>query len=186
LHPLARRILRPVIVLAAVVILVETWIWERLGPVIGWLVERLPFRALKQAIHDAIERLPPYASLAVFAIPAALLFPFKLAALALIAGGHLILGGGVFFLAKVVGVGVTAFLFDATRVKLMQIPLFVRLYDLWMGWLAWAHGHIDPIKRRILNHLRILRGGRAGRSLRLLLRFRRLARDRARQARAAA
>lgn len=186
MHPLARRILRPFIVLAALVVLVETWIWERLGPLIGWLVARLPFRALKQAIHDGIERLPPYASLAVFAIPAALLFPFKLAALALIAGGHLILGGGVFFLAKVVGVGVTAFLFDATKPKLMQIPLFVRLYDLWMGWLAWAHGHIDPIKRRVLNHLRILRGGRAGRSLRLLLRFRRIARDRARQARAAA
>lgn len=183
MHPLARRILRPVIIVAALVILVETWIWERIGPAVGWLVERLPFRALKQAIHDLIERLPPYASLAVFAIPAGLLFPFKLAALALIARGHLILGGGVFFLAKVVGVGVTAFLFDATKPKLMQIALFVRTYDLWLRWLAWAHGHIDPIKRRILNHLRILRGGRAGRSLRLLLRFRRLARDRARQAR---
>lgn len=185
LHPLARRLLRPFIVLAAIIILVETWIWERLGPVIGRLVARLPFKALKQAIHDAIERLPPRASLAVFVIPAALLLPFKLVAVALLARGHFVLGAGVFVLAKVVGVGVTAFLFDATRPKLMQIPLFVRVYDLWMRWLAWAHGHIDPIKRRILNHLRILRGGRATRSIRLLLRFRRLARDRARQARAA-
>ncbi|MFN3855216.1 MAG: hypothetical protein ACK4M0_12545 [Phreatobacter sp.] len=185
MHPLARRLLRPFIVLAAIIILVETWIWERLGPVIGRLVARLPFKALKQAIHDAIERLPPRASLAVFVIPAALLLPFKLVAVALLARGHFVLGAGVFVLAKVVGVGVTAFLFDATRPKLMQIPLFVRVYALWMRWLAWAHGHIDPIKRRILNHLRILRGGRATRSIRLLLRFRRLARDRARQARAA-
>ncbi len=178
-QPLHRLVLRPVIVTAAVVILVETWIWERLGPVIARLVAVLPFKALKQAIHDAIARLPPYATLAVFAVPAALLFPFKLAALGLIASGHLVLGAGVLVLAKVVGVGVTAFLFETCKPKLLQIPLFVRLYGIWTRWLAWAHGHIDPIKRRILGHLRILRAGRARRSLRLLMRFRRLRRERA-------
>jgi hypothetical protein len=174
-----RRLLRPVLVLAALVILVETWLWERLGPLIARLVEVLPFKALKQAIHEGIERLPPYATLLVFAVPAGLLFPFKLAALGLIASGHLVLGAGVLVLAKVVGVGITAFLFETCKPKLMQIPLFVRLYGLWTRWLAWAHGHIDPIKRRILTHLRILRGGRAGRSLRLLMRFRRARRERA-------
>jgi hypothetical protein len=174
-----RRLLRPFIVLAAIVILVETWLWERIGPLVRRIVELLPFEALKQAIHDGIERLPPYATLAVFAIPAALLFPFKLAALALLASGHLILGGFVLVLAKVVGVGITAFLFETCKPKLMQIPLFVRLYATWNRWLAWAHGHIDPVKRRILAHLRIIRGGRASRSLRLLRRFRRMRQERA-------
>lgn len=119
MKPAAYRLLRPLIVLAAIVILVETWLWERIGPLIGRIVALLPFAALKQAIHDGIERLPPYATLAVFAIPAALLFPFKLAALGLIASGHLVLGGLVLVLAKVVGVGVTAFLFDTCKPKLM-------------------------------------------------------------------
>ncbi|MCZ8313911.1 hypothetical protein [Phreatobacter sp.] len=179
MKPPAYRLLRPLIVLAAIVILVETWLWERIGPLVGWIIERLPFAALKQAIHDGIERLPPYATLAVFAIPAALLFPFKLAALGLIASGHLVLGGLVLVLAKVVGVGVTAFLFETCKPKLMQIPLFVRLYATWNRWLVWAHGHIDPVKRRIRAHLRILRGGRASRSIRLLRRFRRVRQERA-------
>lgn len=173
-----RRLLRPLIVIAAIVILVETWIWDRVGPVIGRLVDILPFRQVKQAIHDAIERLPPYATLVVFVVPAVLLFPFKLAALALLARGHFILGGGVFFLAKVVGVGCAAFLFDACKPKLMKIPAFVWFYDHWLTWLAWAHGHIDPIKARIRQMTRILTGGRPNRALRLLLRFRR--RERAR------
>lgn len=177
-----RRLARPFIVLAALVILLETWIWERVGPVIGRLVELLPLKALKQAIHDGIQRLPPYATLAVFAIPAILLFPFKLAALALIARGHLILGGGVFFLAKVVGVGCAAFLFDACKPKLMQIPLFVWAYEHWLRWLAWAHHHIDPIKERVRRRLRIVTGGRSGRALRLLMRFRRSRRERMRPA----
>lgn len=179
MKPAAYRLLRPLIVLAAIVILVETWLWERIGPLIGRIVALLPFAALKQAIHDGIERLPPYATLAVFAIPAALLFPFKLAALGLIASGHLVLGGLVLVLAKVVGVGVTAFLFDTCKPKLMQIPLFVRLYATWNRWLAWAHGLVDPVKRRIRAHLRIIRGGRANRALKLLRRFRRVRQERA-------
>jgi hypothetical protein len=176
--PMRRYLLRPIIVVAAIVILVETWIWEHVGPWVRRFVEILPFKALKQAILDGIQRLPPYATLAVFAVPVAVLFPFKLAALALIAGGHVIPGFLIFGLAKVVGVGVAAFLFEACKPKLMQIPLFVRLYTLWNGWIVWAHHYIDPVKARIRGYTRLLRGGRSGRAFRLLMRFRRLKRER--------
>lgn len=173
-----RYLLRPIIVLAAIVILVETWIWEHVGPWVHRFVEILPFKALKQAILDGIQRLPPYATLAVFAVPVAVLFPFKLAALALIASGHVVLGFLIFGLAKVVGVGVAALLFEACKPKLMQIPLFVRLYTLWNGWVVWAHHYIDPVKARIRGYTRLVRGGRSGRAFRLLMRFRRLKRER--------
>lgn len=174
-----RYLLRPFIVLAAVFILVETWIWEHVGPWIRRFVEFLPFALLKQAILDGIQRLPPYATLAVFAVPVAVLFPFKLAALALIAGGHLVLGFLIFCLAKVVGVGVAAFLFEACKPKLMLIPLFVTVYTLWNRWVVWAHRYIDPVKARIRGYTRLVRGGRSGRAFRLLMRFRRLRRERA-------
>jgi hypothetical protein len=173
-----RYLLRPLIVVAAIIILVETWIWDHLGPWVRRFVEILPFKALKQAIHDGIERLPPYATLAVFAIPVAVLFPFKLAALALIASGHVILGALIFCAAKVVGVGVAAFLFEACKPKLLQIPLFVRVYDTWNRWVVWAHHYIDPVKKRIAGYTRLVRGGRSGRSFRLLMRFRRVHRER--------
>ena len=43
----------------------------------------------------------------------------------------------------------TAFIFDLTRPKLLQLPWFRSLYDRVMVWLAWAHDLIDPIKRRL-------------------------------------
>ena len=45
MKPAAYRLLRPLIVLAAIVILVETWLWERIGPLIGRIVALLPFAA---------------------------------------------------------------------------------------------------------------------------------------------
>jgi hypothetical protein len=76
-------------------------------------------------------------------------------------------------LAKVLSMGVTAFIFDVTRPKLLQLPWFQRLYDRVMAAVAWAHGLIDPIKRRVRIWLRLLSPRRAGRMLRLLRRIRR-------------
>lgn len=174
-----RRLFRPFIVLAALVILVETWLWERIGPLLWRLVALLPFARLKQALHDWLTRLSPYATLAVFIVPVVILIPFKLAGLALIARDHFILGFGVFFLAKVVGVGLEAFLFEACKPKLLEIPTFVRLYDMWNRWVVWAHELIDPVKRRLQACTRVIRGGRGSRAFRLLLRFRRIRRERA-------
>ena len=66
------------------------------------------------------------------------------------AGARLWLGAlAVLALAKVVSLGVTAFIFDVTRPKLLQLAWFRALYD-WVIWLlAWAHALVDPIKRRI-------------------------------------
>ncbi|MGL4291665.1 MAG: hypothetical protein ACRCVA_35265 [Phreatobacter sp.] len=174
-----RRLVRPFIVIAAIIILIETWLWERIGPQIRRVIDALPFARLKQAIHDGLERLPPYATLGVFIVPALLLIPFKLAGLSLIGHGHVILGCGVFLLAKVVGVGLEAFLFEACKPKLLQIGWFVRVYDTWNRWVVWAHGYIDPVKKRLQAYTRLVRGGRSGRAFKLLMRFRRIQRERA-------
>ena len=67
----------------------------------------------------------------------------------------------------------TAFIFDLTRPKLLQLLWFRSLYDRVMVWLAWAHALIDPIKRRLRTSLRMFAPKRAGRTLRLLGRIRR-------------
>jgi hypothetical protein len=73
----------------------------------------------------------------------------------------------------VLSVGVTAFIFDLTQPKLMQMPWFRWLYDRVMAGLAWAHGLIDPIKRRLRSFFRMWGPRRAGRTSRLLARIRR-------------
>jgi ABC-type uncharacterized transport system involved in gliding motility auxiliary subunit len=80
---------------------------------------------------------------------------------------------GVLALAKVVSLGVTAFIFDLTRPKLLQLSWFRRLYERVMAWLAWAHELIDPIKHRVKQWLRMFSPKRASRTLKLLLRIRR-------------
>src|SRR6185503_4162313 len=46
--------------------------------------------------------------------------------------------------AKLAGLGVTAFIFEVTRPKLMQMTWFARLYGIVMRGLAWAHAMVDP------------------------------------------
>lgn len=183
-----RRLTRPLWILLAVVFLVEAWLWEHVRPLVARVVDWIAWPALKARLAAAIGRLPPYPTLLVFAVPAALLFPMKLAALWMFSHGFWIGGVAVFGLAKVLGVGVTAFVFDLTRPKLLQLPWFRRLYELVLRGLAWAHGLIDPYKAdvkawfartvaplrdRLRRLLRLLAPGRRGRVLRHLRRLRR-------------
>ncbi|WP_245431341.1 hypothetical protein, partial [Rhodoplanes roseus] len=183
-----RRLTRPFWILLAVVFLVEAWLWEHVRPLVARVVDWISWPALRAKLAAAIERLPPYPTLLVFAVPAALLFPLKLLALWMFSHGFWLGGVAVFGLAKVMGVGVTAFVFDLTRPKLMQLPWFRRLYDLVMRGLAWAHGLVDPYKaevkawlartiaplqRRLRRLARLMAPGRRGRFLRHVRRLRR-------------
>ena len=168
-----RRLLRPFLILLALVSLFEAWLWQQLAPIVAWIVARLPLRAIKAKIAAWIEQLPPTATLGVFIVPVVLLLPLKFLALWMLAHGFWLGALAVLALAKVVSLGVTAFIFDLTRPKLLQLTWFRRLYDRVMVWLAWAHELIDPIKRRLKSTLRLFAPKRAGRTLRLLARIRR-------------
>lgn len=77
--------------------------------------------------------------------------------------------------AKLVGVGVTSFIFDVTRDKLLQMAWFRRLYE-WMLWLRQrAHDITEPVRERIKQLVWLLKPQRAGRFVRRLMRLRRRA-----------
>src|SRR5262249_61189499 len=82
-------------------------------------------------------------------------------------------GMGLLICAKLAGLGVTAFVFEITRPKLLQLAWFARLYALVMRGLDWAHAMVDPIKRRIRQYAYMLRPRNAGRVYRHLMRGRR-------------
>ena len=67
----------------------------------------------RRALAAAIEHLPPYPTLLVFLIPVVLLFPLKLLGLWMLAHGSWLGAMAVLALAKVISMGVTAFIFDA-------------------------------------------------------------------------
>jgi hypothetical protein len=144
-----RRITKTLWILLALVFLFEAWLWEKLQRAVGWLVRLVALPALRARLVAAIEHLPPWATLIVFVIPVLLLLPIKIAALWMLAHGSWLGAMAMLVLAKLVSVGVTAFIFDATRPKLLQMAWFRRLYDWVMRGLAWAHGLVDPVKEEV-------------------------------------
>jgi hypothetical protein len=74
--------------------------------------------------------------------------------------------------AKLLGVGVTAFVFDVTRDKLLEMGWFEKIYDFIMAMRAKAKALVDPIKTRIVELLSGDGEGWSVRTLRLIQRFR--------------
>lgn len=188
LAAMIRRLTRPLWILLALVFLFEAWLWEKLQPVVGVVVRLIAWRALRAKLAAAIDRLPPYATLPIFLIPVVLLFPIKLLGLWMLAHGSWLGAVATLAIAKVVSTGVTAFIFDVTRPKLLQLGWFRWLYEHVLVWLVWAHGLIDPIKqaikawlharlapirRRLASLVWLLKPRRAGRFLRRIIRIRR-------------
>ena len=114
----------------------------------------------------------------MFLIPVVLLFPLKLLGLWMLAHGSWLGAMAVLALAKVISMGVTAFIFDLTRPKLLQLPWFRWFYEHMLVWLAKAHALVDPIKaRRSSVRMRrlfwLMKPGRPGRFFRRIARIRR-------------
>src|SRR3954465_225210 len=141
-----RRLTRPLLILLAIVFLIEAWLWRHLEPVVESIVARIPLRAVKARIAGAVRKLPPAATLIVFIVPVAMLFPFKLLGLWLLAHKQWIAASIVLVLAKLVGVAITAFVFEVTKPKLLKLGWFRWLYERVLAWLNWAHHLVAPIK----------------------------------------
>ncbi len=135
--------------LLAAVFLVEAWLWDVLGAALSRLAAFLPIDPVRRGLTAVLRRTPPVFALLLFAIPALVILPFKLAGLALLAKGRFALGAAVFLLAKTAGLGVTAFVFDVCRERLMLMRWFVRLYDAVIAARDWAHRQVDPYKEAI-------------------------------------
>jgi hypothetical protein len=80
---------------------------------------------------------------------------------------------GVILFVKLAGLGVTAFIFDVTREKLLQMAWFARLYEWVLELRDWAHAITEPVRERVRQLTWMLKPQRAGRFLRHFLRVRR-------------
>ena len=168
-----RRLLQPFWVLLAIIFLIEAWLWDHLEPIVARVVALIPLRAFKQWLADRVDSLSPAMTLIVFIVPVIPLFPLKLVGLWLLAHEHWMSAIGTILFAKFLGVGVTAFIFDVTRPKLLEMPWFETLYEFVLRMRAKAAELVDPIKQRILEILRGDGNGWSARTFRLIARFRR-------------
>ena len=176
-----RRLLQPLWVLLAIVFLIEAWLWDHLEPIVARVVAWIPLQSFKQWLAERVDTLSPAMTLIVFIVPVIPLFPLKLVGMWLLVHEHWASAVFTILFAKMLGVGVTAFIFDVTRSKLLEMSWFEKCYQSVLTVRAKAHALVDPIKARLRD---ILSGGGEGwsaRTLRLIQRFRKSVRE-ARQA----
>ncbi len=167
-----RRLLQPFWVLLAVIFLIEAWLWDHLEPIVARVVAWIPLREFKVWLTERVDALSPAMTLLVFLVPVVPLFPIKLAGLWLLTHEYWLAAIVTIVFAKFLGVGVTAFIFDVTRSKLLEMRWFEKLYELVLALRARAAALVDPIKRRILDILRGDGDGWSSRMLRVIQRFR--------------
>jgi hypothetical protein len=172
-----RRLLQPVWVLLAIIFLIEAWLWDHLEPIVARVVSAIPLNAFKQWLADRVDTLSPAMTLIVFAAPILPLFPLKLVGLWLLTHEYWMSAVFTILFAKLVGVGVTAFIFDVTRDKLLEMSWFEKLYDFVLTLRAKATAMVEPVKQRIKDILTGNGEGWSVRTLRLIQRFRKSVRE---------
>jgi hypothetical protein len=167
-----RRLLQPLWVLLALIFLLEAWLWDHLEPIVARIVALIPLRAIKAWIAEKVQRLSPPLTLIVFLVPVILLFPLKVLGLWLLAHHYWVGAMAVIVFAKLMGVGVAAFIFDVTRPKLLQMAWFRWLYESVLLIRARALELVAPIMDRVKAVLRSLRSNSSSRWMRLVQRIR--------------
>lgn len=170
-----RRLLQPLWFLLALIFLIEAWLWERLEPIVQWVVDRIPLQRFKAWLSLRVDSLSPAMTLIVFAAPVIPLFPLKLIGLWLLAHKYWASAALVIVFGKLLGVGVTAFIFDVTRPKLLKMMWFRTLYEWVLRIRAWAHALVDPFRAKVRRWLRHLRSGSSSRFFQTVSRLRRRA-----------
>ncbi len=172
-----RRLLQPLWVLLAIIFLIEAWLWDHLEPIVARVVAAIPLAQFKRWLTERVDALSPAMTLVVFVVPIIPLFPLKLVGIWLLTHEYWMSAVFTILFAKMLGVGVTAFVFDVTRDKLLEMSWFEKLYEFVLRLRARAAELVDPIKRRIREILTGNGEGWSARTLRLIQRFRKSVRE---------
>lgn len=136
-----RRLLNaPLLVLAVIMVLVDDAFRAFVIPAVRALARLAPIKKIEATIAG----MSPHAILMLFLIPLAIIEPFKVYALYLFGEGQFLAGVLMFFLAKVVGLGLAERLFAIGRDKLLSIR-----------WFAWCHARILTVRDYV--HARLQR-----------------------------
>ncbi len=156
---------------AAAAFLAEAWLWDFLGAGLTRLVVFLPLQPLRTALQWVLAKTPPTFAFVLFAIPVLAILPFKFLGLALLAKGRVASGVCVFFLAKTIGLGVTAFVYQVCHDRLMLLAWFVRSRDWLLAARSWARRQVEPYVRLLRNVRKRLLAGSALRASPVLRRL---------------
>ena len=111
---------------------------------------------IPRSIHRFLNRLGPYQSLLILAVPLAIVEPLKLVALFVVGGGHFIAGVLVMICAYAGSLFITERLFVVLKPKLLTLPWFavawqwfVTVRDKLVYWLRRTWTRLLRNARRV-------------------------------------
>ena len=152
-----RKISKPFWFLLALLFLLEAWLWDLLVPPIRALIEKIGWQAIKEKLGLWLVSLPHWMIVCIFILPDTILLPVKLGGLWLAVQGHVILGTGIFIVAKTVSLGTTVLLFELCRDRLLELDWFRWVYEKIEAARAWARAQTEPIKHELAVMMQNLR-----------------------------
>ncbi|MBV5266057.1 hypothetical protein [Pinisolibacter aquiterrae] len=147
----------PALVLVAIYFLIDDVVLAAFRPLVAWASGLRLF--LRFAVF--LRRLPPYPTLVLFLVPFAVLEPFKIVGLWLMATGRFTPGLITLAVAHILSIVLVERLFHATRDKLLTIPWFAWGYVRVMRLYDWSLGRLRATEawRRAERALRAIRAG---------------------------
>lgn len=148
-YKILRKIKRVACLIAAAIFLFEAWLWDTLYPIVAKLVAWFPWDSLKSWIATKVQNFSATACVFLFIIPAITIFPLKIIGVWLVSQHHIFFGIIVFFSAKLVGLGLAAFLFETCKEKLLSLGWFLWLYKTVLKIKKWAGEQVAPAMREI-------------------------------------
>ncbi|WP_342712842.1 hypothetical protein AAFG13_17945 [Bradyrhizobium sp. B124] len=117
----------PVFIFAIVYFIVDAVFSYVTRPITAWMARQ----RLMERVRVRVASLPPYPSLALFAVPVIILEPAKPLSAYLIGTGHFSPGAVTFIAAEVLKLTLVERLFQLNKEKLLSIPAFAWGYRYW-------------------------------------------------------
>jgi len=121
----------PIFVIALVYFAIDGIFSYVTRPITAWIARQ----RLLERVRLWITSLPPYPSLALFAVPVLILEPAKPLSGYLIGTGHFFAGAVIFIAAEVLKLTVVERLFQLNKEKLLSIPAFAWGYRYWRAMM---------------------------------------------------
>jgi hypothetical protein len=141
-----RSVASSLLFVAALVLLFEEWFWDK-STAVAKRLGRLP---LLSDLESWIRHRERWGSLALFAAPVLVIYPFKALALYAMAHGYVIGGMVAFILAKLVATALFARLYQLTEHAIIQFHWVRRTRAAFLRARAFIHAWLDaqPAYRR--------------------------------------
>lgn len=140
--PLFKRAVRLLlIVLAAIWMLFEEWVWDSIVAVME-VVGRL---RIINRFENVLAKQNPYFLLTLFIFPFLIMIPAKLYGLYLITGGKVFRGVFIFIMAKVTITALVTRLFIVSKHKILLIKSFATFYYWFEDKKEWLYSEVRKL-----------------------------------------